>query len=167
MQRCFCSQAPAKRENRPFLPSLAWLVQKRGALRTVQRRKTAVRYLCSLPIDFSHSMDEMERATNHVALALTGHGFRRPGGLMRAWLPIEENQSRPKSTCGTHSSSPPTPPLYPLILPPQRLILLRSSHSHRASSPSPNLPPPPCWWKSGPKGGRRHNSPLSSLPSFA
>jgi hypothetical protein len=24
-----------------------------------------------------------------------------------------------------------------------------------------------CWWKSGPKGGRRHNSPLSSLPSFA
>jgi hypothetical protein len=72
MQRCFCSQAPAKRENRPFLPSLAWLVQKRGALRTVQRRKTAVRYLCSLPIDFSHSMDEMERATNHVALALTG-----------------------------------------------------------------------------------------------
>jgi hypothetical protein len=25
----------------------------------------------------------------------------------------------------------------------------------------------PCWWKSGPKGGRRHNSPLSSLPSFA
>jgi hypothetical protein len=24
-----------------------------------------------------------------------------------------------------------------------------------------------CWWKSGPKGGRRHNSPLNSLPSFA
>jgi hypothetical protein len=24
-----------------------------------------------------------------------------------------------------------------------------------------------CWWKSGPKGGRRHNSPLSSLPPFA
>jgi hypothetical protein len=23
-----------------------------------------------------------------------------------------------------------------------------------------------CWWKSGPKGGRRHNSPLSSLPPF-
>jgi hypothetical protein len=23
------------------------------------------------------------------------------------------------------------------------------------------------WWKSGPKGGRRHNSPLSSLPPFA
>jgi hypothetical protein len=25
----------------------------------------------------------------------------------------------------------------------------------------------PCWWISGPKGGRRHNSPLNSLPSFA
>jgi hypothetical protein len=25
----------------------------------------------------------------------------------------------------------------------------------------------PCWWKSGPKGGRRHNSPLNSLPTFA
>jgi hypothetical protein len=25
----------------------------------------------------------------------------------------------------------------------------------------------PCWWKSGPKGGRRHNSPLDSPPSFA
>jgi hypothetical protein len=24
-----------------------------------------------------------------------------------------------------------------------------------------------CWWKSGPKGGRRHSSPLSSLPPFA
>jgi hypothetical protein len=24
-----------------------------------------------------------------------------------------------------------------------------------------------CWWKSGPKGGRRHNSPLSSLLPFA
>jgi hypothetical protein len=24
----------------------------------------------------------------------------------------------------------------------------------------------PCWWKSGPKGGRRHNSPLSSFPPF-
>jgi hypothetical protein len=24
-----------------------------------------------------------------------------------------------------------------------------------------------CWWKSGPKGGRRHNSPLRSLLSFA
>jgi hypothetical protein len=24
-----------------------------------------------------------------------------------------------------------------------------------------------CWWKSGPKGGRRHNSSLSSLPPFA
>jgi hypothetical protein len=23
-----------------------------------------------------------------------------------------------------------------------------------------------CWWKSGPKGGRRHNSPLSSHPPF-
>jgi Lon protease-like protein len=23
-----------------------------------------------------------------------------------------------------------------------------------------------CWWKSDPKGGRRHNSPLSSLPPF-
>jgi hypothetical protein len=24
-----------------------------------------------------------------------------------------------------------------------------------------------CWWKSGPKGGRRHNSPLNSLLAFA
>jgi hypothetical protein len=24
-----------------------------------------------------------------------------------------------------------------------------------------------CWWKSGPKGGRRHNSPLSLFPPFA
>jgi hypothetical protein len=23
---------------------------------------------------------------------------------------------------------------------------------------------PNCWWRSGPKGGRRHNSPLNSLP---
>jgi hypothetical protein len=23
-----------------------------------------------------------------------------------------------------------------------------------------------CWWRSGPKGGCRHNSPLSSLPPF-
>jgi hypothetical protein len=30
----------------------------------------------------------------------------------------------------------------------------------------PRCKPPQrnCWWKSGPKGGRRHNSPLSSLP---
>jgi hypothetical protein len=26
---------------------------------------------------------------------------------------------------------------------------------------------PNCWWKSGPKGGRRHNSPLSSIFPFA
>jgi hypothetical protein len=26
---------------------------------------------------------------------------------------------------------------------------------------------PNCWWESGPKGGRRHNNPLSSLPPFA
>jgi hypothetical protein len=26
---------------------------------------------------------------------------------------------------------------------------------------------PNCWWKSGPKGGRRHNNPLSSFPPFA
>jgi hypothetical protein len=25
---------------------------------------------------------------------------------------------------------------------------------------------PNCWWRSGPKGGCRHNSPLSSLPPF-
>jgi hypothetical protein len=25
---------------------------------------------------------------------------------------------------------------------------------------------PNCWWRSGPKGGRRHNSPLSSFPPF-
>jgi hypothetical protein len=24
-----------------------------------------------------------------------------------------------------------------------------------------------CWWRSGPKGGRRHNSPLSSLSQLA
>jgi hypothetical protein len=23
-----------------------------------------------------------------------------------------------------------------------------------------------CWWRSGPKGGRQHNSPLSSFPPF-
>jgi hypothetical protein len=26
---------------------------------------------------------------------------------------------------------------------------------------------PNCWWRSGPKGGRRHNSPLSSFPPYA
>jgi hypothetical protein len=25
---------------------------------------------------------------------------------------------------------------------------------------------PNCWWKSGPEGGRRHNSPLNSFPPF-
>jgi hypothetical protein len=36
-----------------------------------------------------------------------------------------------------------------------------------AASPASGPQGAACWWISGPKGGRRHNSPLNSLPSSA
>jgi hypothetical protein len=38
---------------------------------------------------------------------------------------------------------------------------------HKKSANQAATPRDQCWWKSGPKGGRRHNSPLSSFPPFA
>jgi hypothetical protein len=36
-----------------------------------------------------------------------------------------------------------------------------------ASHAAPSRAGDRCWWRSGPKGGRRRNSPLSSFPRFA
>jgi hypothetical protein len=51
------------------------------------------------------------------------------------------------------------------------VALLPRRRPRRRSGQGPvlcsSLVEPLCWWKSGPKGGRRHNSPLSSLPPFA
>jgi hypothetical protein len=42
----------------------------------------------------------------------------------------------------------------------------RGEPPHRESGRRVGFGRGECWWKSGPKGGRRHNSPLNSLPPF-